>query len=100
MMLGERWTRHTHASEIKWTSLDAHGAVLEVGGTLPDGNQWTLTLGELIASLQAGRSYFLQYEGSAYRVALALDEDGRPTLTVGLNRDMTFLRLLPRRPNV
>jgi hypothetical protein len=83
-------------SAVEITCVSAElGEVTHVGGALPDGSTWQLSVQSLIEAIQGGTIYYLKFEGNAFLVNVERDRLGRVVLTVGL-REPSLLMLLPR----
>jgi hypothetical protein len=70
--------------------------ITHVGGVLPSGERWRLTVEEAIAAVRAGTIYFVTLEGESYIVAVGTDPSGRRFLRTALGEsDSSMLLRLP-----
>jgi hypothetical protein len=83
------------AIEITCVALRRRDEITHVGGSASDGSTWFLSTDALIDLILAGATYYIQFEGNAYRVNVTPDDGGKRRLYAGFNENGLLL-FLPR----
>jgi len=95
----------THDDVLKWASRGAleitcvslaFGEIETVGGTLADGEAWSMTADALCDAIASGIRYFMRTSSSAFLVTAHRQQNGKVALGTGLHENALFL--LPRCP--
>ncbi len=89
------WTLQKGAVQITCVVRDAVGFT-HVGGELPDGTRWQLSVEALVEAIDGGTIYYVDVQGIAYLVQVHHRSPGRPVLNAGL-KEPGLLMLLPQR---
>lgn len=87
------WTLQTGAVEITCVVRDAAG-LTHVGGELPDGTKWQLSVEALVEAIDGGTIYYVNFQGNAYLVQVHREGPGRLFFNAGL-KEPGLLLLLP-----
>ena len=87
------WTLQKGAVEITCVARDGIG-LTHVGGELPDGSRWQLSVEALVEAIDGGTIYYVDLHGNAYLVQVHHQGPGRPSLNAGL-KEPGLLLLLP-----
>jgi hypothetical protein len=86
------WALQKGAVEITCVVQDA-GEATHVGGELPDGTKWQLSVEALVEAIDGGTVYYVELHGNAYLVQVDHQEPERPLLNAGLKEPGLLLQL-------